>query len=345
MHLATSYIGQERWLRTGRDWLALAAAAAGLLAFPWVASDYWVYFACLLGINIIATTGLNITMGYVGLLSLGHAAFLGVGAYTSAILTAKFGLPVFVTLPAAGLVAALIGIAFGLPSLRIHGLYLAVATLAAQFLLHFIFVHWEGMTGGDVGMSVMPAMLGDLALNTDRTLFYVIALLAVGLVLFAANLIRSRTGRAFVAVRERGHTAEVLGVNVVRYKLLGFGVGAFYAGVAGALLAHFDKFVSPEHFTLNLSVFFLAAVIIGGVGSTAGAVLGALFMTLVPEIVSMAVEGIGARAGIDISGLLNAITEVIFGFFIVVFLIFEPQGLARIWSRAVGAVKAWPMRN
>jgi branched-chain amino acid transport system permease protein len=343
MNLATSYVGQEKWLGASRHLVPIGLAAAAFVAFPWLAGNYWVYFACLLGINVIAATGLNITMGYVGLLSLGHAAFVGIGAYTSAILTAKFGISTLLTIPAAGFAAAVVGIAFGLPSLRIHGLYLAVATLTAQFLLQFVFVHWESLTGGDVGMAVAPAKIAGITLATDRELFYVIAVLATGMVLFAANLMRSRIGRAFVAVRERGRAAEVLGVNVVRYKLLGFSVGAFYAGVAGALLAHFHKFVSPEHFTLHLSVFFLAAVIIGGMGSTTGAVLGALFMTLVPEIVSASVETIGAKAGIEITGALNAITEVIFGFFIVLFLICEPQGLARIWSRAIGAVKTWPL--
>jgi len=345
MQIATSYASQERWLRSGGDWLRLAIAVALLAAFPWFASDYWVYFACLLGINVIATTGLNITMGYAGLLSLGHAAFIGVGAYTGVILATQFGVPSLLVLPLGGLAAALVGVAFGLPSLRIHGLYLAVATLAAQFLLEFIFVRWESVTGGDLGTRVEAAALFGMTLDSDRKVFYLIAPLAAALVVFAGNLMRSRIGRAMVAVRERGQAAEVIGINVVRYKLLAFAVGSFYAGVAGALLAQFNGFVSPDHFTLHLSVFFLAAVIIGGTGSTVGAVLGALFMTLVPEVVSLTVKMFGEHSGIVISGSLNSITEVIFGFFIVAFLIGEPQGLARVWTRIVTVVRAWPLRG
>lgn len=345
MQIATTYASQERWLRSSADWRRLAIAVALVAAFPWIASDYWVYFACLLGINIIAATGLNITMGYAGLLSLGHAAFMGVGAYTGAILANQFGVPLLIVLPVAGLAAAVVGVAFGLPSLRIHGLYLAVATLAAQFLLEFIFVHWESVTGGDLGMQLKPAVIAGMVLETDRAKFYLIAPLAAGLVLFAGNLMRSRIGRAMVAVRERGHAAEVIGVNVVRYKLLAFAVGSFYAGVAGVLLAQFNSFISPEHFSLHLSVFFLAAVIIGGMGSTVGAVLGALFMTLVPEVVSLLVKASGAHSGVDITGSLHSITELIFGFFIVAFLIGEPQGLARVWTRIVAAARAWPLRG
>ncbi|AKH98862.1 amino acid/amide ABC transporter membrane protein 2, HAAT family [Hoeflea sp. IMCC20628] len=304
-----------------------------LLILPLVAPRYWIYFACIFGINVIATHGLNIMMGYTGLLSLGHAAFLGVGAYTTALLQIHLGLPVYITLPLAGLAAAVIGIGFGLPSLRIRGLYLVIATLAAQFILQFVFVHWESVTNGDVGLTVAPPEVLGMALNTEGRIYYLILFVAVCATLFAVNVIKSRVGRAFIAIRERDLTAEVLGVEIVWYKLVSFALGSFYAGVAGGLLVYFNHTVNPEQFGLMQSVFFLSAVIIGGMGSTLGAILGALFMTLMPEALSQVVLSTGDLFSIDTASFLVPLRETIFGFLMVAFLIFEPRGIAHIWAR------------
>ena len=216
-----------------------------LLLLPLVAPRYWIYFAGLLGINVIATQGLNIMMGYTGLLSLGHAAFVGVGAYTVALAQTYLGLPFWVTIPLAGVSAAVIGAAFGLPSLRIRGLYLVIATLAAQFILTFVFVHWQSVTNGDVGLPVRPATVFGYALNHETRIYYLILAVVVVLMVFARNVIKSRVGRAFIAIRERDLTAQVLGVEIVTYKLVAFALGSFYAGVAGGLLAYFNQFVNP----------------------------------------------------------------------------------------------------
>lgn len=315
-----------------RIWLAIVLA--GLLVLPFVAPGYWIYFAGLLGINIIATQGLNIMMGYTGLLSLGHAAFVGVGAYTVAILQTHFGLPFWVTIPAAGFAAALIGIFFGLPSLRIRGLYLVIATLAAQFILHFVFVHWQSVTNGDVGLPVAPAEVFGYALNNETRIYYLIAIVVVLSTIFARNVINSRVGRAFIAIRERDLTAQVLGVEIVRYKLLAFALGSFYAGIAGALLAYFNRFVNPEQFGLLLSVFFLSAVIVGGMGSILGAILGAIFMTVLPEFLREGSLMIGTGLGFDLATILTPLRETVFGLLMVGFLLLEPRGLAQLWKRA-----------
>ena len=311
-----------------------AALVAALAALPLVAPGYWIYFAGLLGINIVATHGLNIMMGYTGLLSLGHAAFVGVGAYTVAILQTYFGVPFWIAIPAAGISAAVIGVAFGLPSLRIRGLYLVIATLAAQFILHFVFVHWQSVTNGDVGLPVAPAEVFGYPLNNEIRVYYLILAFVVLSTIFASNVVRSRVGRAFIAIRERDLTAQVLGVEIVGYKLMAFALGSFYAGIAGALLAYFNRFVNPEQFGLLLSVFFLSAVIVGGMGSILGAILGAAFMTLLPELLREGSLLVGNSLGYDLATVLTPLRETIFGMLMVGFLILEPRGLAQLWKRA-----------
>lgn len=320
------------YVTDNRLWLVIFIVA--LAGLPFALPGYWIFFAGLLGINIIASHGLNIMMGYTGLLSLGHGAFVGVGAYTVAILQTNFDLPFWITIPLAGIIATVIGIAFGLPSLRIRGLYLVIATLAAQFILYFIFVHWESVTNSDVGLSVAPAEIFGYQFNTETRIYYFILAFVIASTIFARNVIRSRVGRAFIAIRERDLTAQVLGVEIVWYKLLSFGLGSFYAGIAGALLAYFNRFVNPEQFELMLSVFFLSAVIVGGMGSILGAILGAVFVTLLPEFLREASLLAAHGLGIDLSSILTPLRETIFGLIVVGFLILEPRGLAHLWQRA-----------
>lgn len=318
---------------TRAAYLKYGILGAVLLVLPLVAPAFWVYFLAILGINIIAVHGLNVMMGYTGLLSLGHASFMGVGAYTAALSQIHMNLPFWLSIPLAGLVTAVIGVGFGLPSLRIRGLYLVVATLAAQFILMFVFVHWTSMTNGDVGLTIEPANLFGYRLATDTQMYYLILAVLIGSTIFTANVIRSRVGRAFVAVRERDLTAAVLGVHPVFYKLLAFAFGSFLAGIAGGLLVYFNKFVTPEQFGLQVSIFFLTAVIVGGQGSMLGAVLGAIFMTMVPEFLRLGLLALSEGFGINTSLILVPLRETIFGVLIVAFLIFEPRGIAHIWHR------------
>ena len=243
-------------------------------------------------------------------------------------------MPFWIAIPAAGISAAVIGVAFGLPSLRIRGLYLVIATLAAQFILHFVFVHWQSVTNGDVGLPVAPAEVFGYPLNNEIRVYYLILAFVVLSTIFASNVVRSRVGRAFIAIRERDLTAQVLGVEIVGYKLMAFALGSFYAGIAGALLAYFNRFVNPEQFGLLLSVFFLSAVIVGGMGSILGAILGAAFMTLLPELLREGSLLVGSSLGYDLATVLTPLRETIFGMLMVGFLILEPRGLAQLWKRA-----------
>ncbi|GAB4272068.1 MAG: branched-chain amino acid ABC transporter permease [Deferrisomatales bacterium] len=336
-----TYGADEALLRTPavRVWMGVFAAALAL--FPWMAGDYLIYLADLVGITVISALGLNLLTGFTGQISLGHAAFMGVGAYTAAALASRWGLPLWVTLPAAGASAALFGVVVGAPSLRIKGLYLAMATLAAQVIAEFCFVHLEGVTGGIRGINVPAPRLLGVELATDRTLYGPIVCVAALGTWFAANLKRAAPGRAFVAVRDRDIAAELMGISLFQTKLRAFALGAFYAGVAGALWAYFMKIVTPEHFPLSLSIHYLAVVIVGGLGSVIGSIFGAVFMTLVPE-------GLRALAGWvrpyypGAMTLLSPLTDVVFGGLIVGFLLFEPHGLAEVWQRTKRFFRLWP---
>ncbi|MEJ8573008.1 branched-chain amino acid ABC transporter permease [Microbaculum marinum] len=307
----------------------------GLLAVPFLGSVYALYMACLIAINVIATVGLNITVGYTGLLSIGHSAFLGVGAYVSALMWLHLGTPLALNMVGGAVAAFLVGLVFGIPALRIKGVYLAIATLAAQYMLYFVFQQWTPVTGGDRGLS-LPKI--DVFGFGDVGFYYVVMAVALLTTLAARNLFRTRVGRSFIAVRERDYAAEVLGINVVYTKLVAFGLGAAYAGAAGALLAAFLRIVNPDQFTLMVSVFFLAAVVVGGRASTLGSILGALFMTMMPELLRFLLEA-AAGPGADMAGLLSPLREIIFGALIIGFLIFEPRGLAGLLRRALGHVE------
>ncbi|MFO1269819.1 MAG: branched-chain amino acid ABC transporter permease [Rubrivivax sp.] len=326
--------------RVQRGWLATLALA--LAAFPLAANGYVVGLACLVGIHCIAAAGLNIMTGYTGLISLGHAAFLGVGCYTAAWF-AQRGFPFFLTLPLAGLVAAAIGLVVGLPSLRIKGLYLAVATLATQFLLVYVFREWDEVTGGVRGVNVPNASLFGFELRDDHRMYTLIVPVAALMLVGARNLFRTRVGRAFIAIRDKDISAEVLGIDLLHYKLAAFALGSFYAGVAGALLGYFYRAMTPEYFTLQLSVFYLAAIIVGGLGSMLGTILGAVFMTLVPELLRGGVAWVATWAP-GATEVLSPMQQVVFGLLIMGFLVFEPHGLLEIWRRVRRLFHLWPFR-
>jgi len=312
-----------------------------LLVFPFIANAYMLYVANMIGFAIIAAVGLNLLTGFTGQISLGHAAFVGVGAYTSAILVTRLGFSFWLSIPFAGLVAALAGMIIGIPSLRVKGLYLCIATLAAQFIFEFIFIHWESITNGITGINIPCPSIGGFEFVTERSFYWItlfFVLLGVG---YARNLIRSRMGRAFVAIRDRDLSAEIIGINLFRYKLSAFAISSFYAGVAGALWVTFLKVVTPDHFPFILSIHYLAMIIVGGLGSILGSIFGAIFMTLVPEILNYLSEIVKMRAP-GYEEIFVPMKEVIFGVLIVLFLVFEPRGLAEIWNRIKNFFRLWP---
>jgi branched-chain amino acid transport system permease protein len=314
-----------------------------LLIFPWIGGSYLTYLVCLTGIHVIAAMGLNIVTGYAGQISRGHAAFMGVGCYTVAAL-AKVDVPFYLALPLAGLVSALVGLIVGVPSLRIKGLYLAVATLAAQFILLIVCREWDSVTGGVRGVNIAPAEVGGWVMNTDREIYYLIVACALVMLLGARNLFRTHIGRSFIAIRDKDISAEVLGIDLFRGKLMAFALGSFYAGVAGGLMGYFYRAITPEHFTLALSVFYLAAIIVGGLGTVLGVILGAAFMTLVPEVLRGVVSFVTLWAP-NAMALLSPVREMVFGALIIAFLIFEPHGLVEIWRRIRRFFHLWPFKT
>lgn len=339
-----TYAQSEALLDSNVQRVMLVLLFLGLALFPFVADQYWVYMACLVAIHIVSTTGLNILTGYTGLVSLGQAAFMSVGAYTVAVLEIKVGTPFAINLLAGGLTAAAIGLVVGIPSLRVKGLYLAIATIAASFILHFLFTNGPSVLGGTRGLSMPPARLFGIDLARPFQLYWLFVPLAAVMVVGAANLFRTRIGRAFIAIRDRDISAEVLGIPLLRYKLLSFALSSFYAGVAGGMWAYFFRVVTPESFPLLYSVFFLAAVIVGGMGTIPGAILGAIFMTMVPEVLKIAVSSttfIFPNAVAQLSPL----RAVVFGLLIIGFLLFEPQGLAEIWRRVRRFFHLWPFKT
>jgi branched-chain amino acid transport system permease protein len=307
------------------------------------ANEYHYFIMNLILINLITALGLQILIGFTGLLSLGHAAFMGVGAYTSALLITNWGCPFILSILAAGLVAALLGIIVGIPSLRIKGFYLMVATIAFQFVIDYIIIHWESVTRGIRGIELpTPYVLG-ISLEKNRTYFLLLFLLAAFLMWGAKNIIRSKIGRAFIAVRDNDVSAEIIGIPIFPYKLLSFAISAFYAGIAGALFAGLLRTAIPEGYTLLHSIIFLAMVLVGGLGRLVGTVFGVIFITLVPVILDLIVSYIANVYDPNFTILLGPLKELVFGGLIISFIILEPEGLVGIWVRIRDYFKIWPL--
>jgi branched-chain amino acid transport system permease protein len=318
--------------------LRLALVLIAAVLFPFVASDYAVGEANRLYIAIIAALGLNILVGFTGQISIAQGAFLAVGGYTTAIMTVSYGLPFWLALPSAGLVTAAVGAVFGIPSLRLKGLYLLIATLAAQVIVEWLILHLTWLTKGPSGIyGIKPPAIGPLEFSDRRAFYFLMLFLVVAAVLFAANLFRTKIGRAFVAIRDQDIAASVIGVDLFRYKLLAFAVSSFYVGIAGALQAHDRLIVSPEYFNIGVSIEYLGMIIVGGLGSISGAIYGAAFIRLLPTALSLVTAAIGV-GGVSIAVLQQAA----FGLAIIGFLIFEPHGIAKIWRDIKDYFRLWP---
>jgi branched-chain amino acid transport system permease protein len=319
----------------------LAVFLAVLLVVPGFATGYWLDVLNRILIAVIAATGLNILTGFTGQISLGNAAFLAVGAYTTSVLAGRAGLPFPLVIPVAGATTAMVGMVFGVPSLRLKGLYLAVATLAAHFVIEFTITHWESVTGGVNGVSIPAARLGPLVLQDDRTLYELVLAVTAALLYFARNLFRTKVGKAFVAIRDQDISAEVMGVRVFKYKLLSFGISSFYVGVAGSLLAYQARIISPENFPITLAIDQLGMIIIGGMGSILGSIFGAVFITLLPELLRLAVGPLSATFP-QLTTLFASFKMGVFGLAIVLFLVFEPDGMAARWHTIKNYWKLYP---
>jgi branched-chain amino acid transport system permease protein len=326
----------------GRLWLLIGL---GLLfgIIPFIISPYMLYVVNTMGIAAIAAIGLNMLIGYTGQISLGHGAFFGVGAYSAAVLATKASFPFWLSVPAAGVITALVGMVFGLPSVRLKHLYLTIATLAGQFIIEYVFVQWESMTGGAEGVVLPTASIFGLELGSDRALFYAIFVSFVLMTWLAVNIVRTRYGRAFVAIRDNDRAAEGMGIPIFLYKLLAFAISSFYAGFAGALFAYAVMSITPEPFNLWLSIEYIAMIIIGGLGSIPGSVFGAVFIITLNEVLSSATQylmNVGTTAGVAIT--IAPLREFVFGLAIVLFIIFEPKGLAEVWRIVRSSFRLWP---
>ncbi|MDE2664475.1 MAG: branched-chain amino acid ABC transporter permease [Gemmatimonadota bacterium] len=327
--------------RVPAERIRLGLFAAALLVFPFLASPYWLNLANQIAIATIGALGLNILVGYTGQVSLGQGAFMAVGAYTSALLTLRLGLPWGVSIVAACFATAAVGVFFGLPSLRLKGLYLAISTLAAQEIVEWVVTHWPALTGGVEAVVVPAPRLFGQRLNTDFGFYWLGIALAGATALFTANLFRSRIGRSFVAVRDQDIAASVIGVNVFGTKLLAFATSSFFVGLAGALTAYYRNIISWERFTLETSVLYLAMIIVGGLGTIRGSLFGAALITLLPATIATVGRELQGSAP-AVAALLPSAQQAAFGLVIILFLVFEPEGLSKLWRNVKDYFYVWP---
>lgn len=331
MGLRHTYLEKSRWVIFG----------VLLLTFPFFANRYALTLANQIGIATIGAIGLNILVGYTGQISLGQGGFMAVGAYSAAILTINMGMPWWASTLIACVFTAVVGALFGIPSLRLKGLYLAIATLASQEIILWVVTHWDAVTGGVDALVVPAPMLFGINMSSDFNFYWLVWALAGLTALLTTNLFRTHFGRAFIAIRDQDIAAEVMGINLFRYKLLAFAVSSFFVGMAGALTAHYRSIVTWERFTIDVSVLYLAMIIIGGLGSVRGSFYGATFMTLLPAILSNVGRSLKSSFPI-VDSILPFIQQAAFGLVIILFLVFEPEGLNKMWKNIKDYFRLWP---
>lgn len=313
--------------RTPLQWVAVIAILVFLSLLPFFAGSFLLSFLIITGITIISVTGLSILTGYTGQISIGHSGFMGIGAYASALLSVKIGMPFWFAMPCGALFTSLVGLFFGIPSLRVKGLYLALITIACQFIIVFIINHATGLTGGTSGLPVPSPRIGGLIFDNDRSYYFIVLAITILMVLLAKNLVRTKVGRAFVAIRDNEFAAEAMGINPFLYKLLAFFIASFYAGVAGSIWAHYILHLTPEHISISDSIWFLGMIIVGGMGSITGSVLGVVFLKLLEVGVTIASPAVARAFPIIADQSYASLGQIVFGLVIVLFLIFEPRGL------------------
>jgi branched-chain amino acid transport system permease protein len=343
-YLRLTYAETNRILPEPYQRVLVAGIAVAALALPAFGNAYLIYLLSLTFLAIIGAVGLNLLTGYCGQVSLGHASFLAIGAFVTAILSNRYGAPVWQALPAACLVGAAVGFVVGLPALRFRGIYLAITTLAMHYAIIFVLTSYQANFGSSAtaGISVPAPSLAGYEINGGRAWYYTLLLISAGVIAFSLNLSRGYIGRAWVAIRDRDIAAASVGINVTRFKLLAFVCSATLAALAGSLGAYFTGVVTVEAYTLELAIIYLAMIIVGGMGAIAGAVLGAVFMTLLPFGIEWLFDALPQawRLGTTSYGLQEAATGVA----IIVFLLFEPKGLIEIYRRTAEYFERWPFR-
>jgi branched-chain amino acid transport system permease protein len=291
--------------------LGMSAGVAAFVLLPLVGTNYTLLLVNLICINVILAVGLDLVTGRTGQISLGHAGFFAVGAYGSALATVSFGVPFWLSAPAAGLLCAAVSLVVGGPALRIRGHYLALATLAFGEIVQLTLIHWESLTNGTRGLTVPAATLAGIRFTTDLSLYFLIVPLTLVLILLASNIVASGVGRAMASLRMSEHAAAAVGISIPRVKLLAFALSAFYAGMAGALYAVVVKFLDPAAFSVLASILYLTMIAVGGMRSIGGPILGAALLTALPEIL----------------GPLKHFMELANGLLLLAFIIFMPEGI------------------
>lgn len=307
-----------------------------LVSAPMWVPEYWLAQLTFILIYAIAGLGLMLLAGFTGLFSIGHAAFLGVGAYTQGVLT-NMGVPFPIALVAAALLAAAVGVVVGLPALRVKGIYLGIATIAFGFIVAEVFARWQSVTGGNSGLHLKaPDVFGWQAESGEQ--FYLLCLvITVAVTLGVLNLLRASTGRAFVAIRDSEISAQSMGIHLAAYKTLSFALSAALAGVAGALYAHKLKFISPDQFDILQSIDLLLMVVIGGLGSVHGAFLGAVFLISMPQLINLTKAYLP-----DAIGQAPGLQGLVYGIVLIAFVMFEPLGLYGRWLKVRTYLQIFP---
>ncbi len=348
MDMRRSYYEDVQFFSSGVILFWLALLICFLAAFPFLFKNYYVYMANYVAINVIVVVGLNLLVGYTGLISLGHAGFFAIGAFGTVTLMSELALPFLLALPGAALVAAFFGFLLGLPALRLKGPYLAIATLGFGLTVTHIIGKIK-LFGGRQGLHTPDLTIGGWHMDTDRAFYYLVVSIAVLMTVFAANLVKTRFGRALVAIRDADTAAEAIGVNLVYHKTMAFALSAFYAGLGGGLYAFVLRFIEPEIFSLLMSIMFLAMVVVGGLGSIMGSVIGAVILSWLDlqlrNILSIPYFGQWiqslSESFFSMTGISN-IQFIIFGIIMILIMIFEPLGVFGIWIRIKKYWKTWP---
>ncbi len=323
----TSYAQDLRLAKHGGHvfWYGLLGVA--LLAAPLFVAEYWLAQLTFALIYAIVGLGLMLLAGFTGQFSLGHAAFLGVGAYTQAVLTGM-GWPFMLSLACAAGLSAAVGVVVGLPALRVKGIYLGMATLSFGFIVEEVFARWESVTGGNAGKHLVPPEIWGFKFESTESFYFLCLVIAVVCTLAILNLLRSPTGRAFVAIRDSEISAQSMGIHLAHYKTLSFSLSAAFAGIGGALYAHKLQFISPDQFSILQSIDLLLMIVIGGLGSVHGAFLGAIFIISMPQVISLSKDWLP-----DAIGQAPGLQAVVYGVVLVAFVLFEPMGLYGRWLK------------
>ncbi|HWT18599.1 MAG TPA: branched-chain amino acid ABC transporter permease [Variovorax sp.] len=327
----TSYDQDIRLARHGGHVFWYGLLAVFLVVAPWAIDEYWLAQLTFVLIYGIVGLGLMLLAGFTGQFSIGHAAFLGAGAYTQGVLT-NLGVPFPIALLAAAALSAAVGVVVALPALRVKGIYLGIATLSFGFIVEEVFARWESVTGGNAGLHVKSPQLFGWSLGSGNGFYFLCLVVAVLSTLGILNLLRSPTGRAFVAIRDSEISAQSMGIHLARYKTMSFAISAALAGLGGALYAHKLSFISPDQFNILQSIDLLLMVVIGGLGSVHGAFLGAIFLIAMPQLISMGKDWLPA-----VVGQAPGLQGLVYGLVLIAFVLFEPLGLYGRWLK----IRTW----